>query len=79
MLNIHFNSFFFFADSLLGSASEDEEDDDTSSTGTVLKHHGSLHSSGGLTGSGVAGETNNNSLSHGEIASSLGTVSDKVF
>lgn len=54
----------------MGSASEDEEDEDNSTASSVLKHH-SLHSS--LTP--AAGETNNNSLPHSDISSSIGQVS----
>lgn len=60
---------FLVSDSLLGSASEDEEDDDNSTASSVLKHHplhGSLPS--------APGETNNNSLSHSDIGSSIGQV-----
>ncbi|XP_018329138.1 LIM/homeobox protein Lhx5 [Agrilus planipennis] len=53
-------------DSLLGSASEDDEDDDNSTTSSVMKHH-SLHSSLPP----APGETNNNSLSHSDIGSSI--------
>lgn len=55
-------------DPLLGSASEDEEDDDNSTTSSVLKHH-SLH--GSLPP--APGETNNNSLPHSDISSTIGT------
>ncbi|KAG5888691.1 hypothetical protein JTB14_026259 [Gonioctena quinquepunctata] len=54
-------------ESLMGSASEDEDDDDNSTASSVLKHH-SIHSSIPP----APGETNNNSLSHSDISSSLG-------
>ncbi|CAH1382149.1 LIM/homeobox protein Lhx5 isoform X2 [Tenebrio molitor] len=54
-------------DSLMGSASEDEEDDDNSTASSVLKHH-TLH--GSLPP--APGETNNNSLPHSDISSSIG-------
>lgn len=57
------------ADSLMGSASEDEEDDDNSTASSVLKHH-TLH--GSLPP--APGETNNNSLPHSDISSSIGQV-----
>ncbi|XP_065172853.1 LIM/homeobox protein Lhx1 [Atheta coriaria] len=49
------------------SGSEDEEDDDNSTGSSVMKHH-PLHS--GLPPMGA--ETNNNSLSHSDIGSSIG-------
>ncbi|CAH1981582.1 unnamed protein product [Acanthoscelides obtectus] len=51
----------------MGSASEDEEDDDNSTASSVLKHH-PLH--GSLPP--APGETNNNSLPHSDISSSIG-------
>lgn len=59
----------FVSDSLMGSASEDEEDDDNSTASSVLKHH-PLH--GSLPP--APGETNNNSLPHSDISSSIGQV-----
>lgn len=53
----------------MGSASEDEEDDDNSTASSVLKHH-TLH--GSLPP--APGETNNNSLPHSDISSSIGQV-----
>lgn len=52
----------------MGSASEDEEDDDNSTASSVLKHH-TIHSS-----LPAPGETNNNSLAHSDISSSIGQV-----
>lgn len=63
-------TFNYFSDPLLGSASEDDEDDDNSTTSSVLKHH-SIH--GSLPPG--PGETNNNSLPHSDISSTIGTVS----
>ncbi|XP_063927234.1 LIM/homeobox protein Lhx5 isoform X1 [Zophobas morio] len=60
-------TFNFKSNSLMGSASEDEEDDDNSTASSVLKHH-SLH--GSLPP--APGETNNNSLPHSDISSSIG-------
>lgn len=62
--------YLFFPDPLLGSASEDDEDDDNSTTSSVLKHH-PIH--GALPP--APGETNNNSLPHSDISSTIGTVS----
>lgn len=58
----------------MGSASEDEEDDDNSTASSVLKHH-SLHSSLPP----APGETNNNSLPHSDISSSIGQVCMDLF
>ncbi|XP_044260380.1 LIM/homeobox protein Lhx5 isoform X1 [Tribolium madens] len=60
-------TFNFKSNSLMGSASEDEEDDDNSTASSVLKHH-TLH--GSLPP--APGETNNNSLPHSDISSSIG-------
>lgn len=60
---------FLLSDSLLGSASEEEEDDDNSTASSVMKHH-SIHSSLPP----APGETNNNSLPHSDISSSIGQV-----
>lgn len=57
----------------MGSASEDEEDDESSTASSVLKHH-SLH--GSLPP--APGETNNNSLPHSDISSSIGQVSTYI-
>lgn len=67
-------NFFYYSviESLLGSASEEEEDDDNSTASSVMKHH-SIHSSLPP----APGETNNNSLPHSDISSSIGQVRNK--